>query len=183
MEYNQAQYPNALPGYLENPASRAFYHADLKNTLEGVVLNPKPEKQSGILEKVFSDKGKTLKGTVKALLNEIQLREALDSHLLRKIDQEISRQNTDLMQIADVKTDYSPDLARYISKTRIQLENNVLELEKEKRKEYLECWRDLMFLKKYLLASLKDYWDMTQKRKLLSHDLSELTKNKNPEGR
>ena len=60
---------------------------------------------------------------------------------------------------------------------------DMLELEKEKRKEYLECWRDLMFLKKYLLASLKDYWDMTQKRKLLSHDLSELTKNENPEGR
>jgi len=59
----------------------------------------------------------------------------------------------------------------------MQLENNVLELEKEKRKEYLECWRDLMFLKKYLLSSLKDYWDLIKKRDVLSHDFTELTKN------
>ena len=30
---------------------------------------------------------------------------------------------------------------------------------KEKRQEYLSCWKDLMSLKKYLLSSLKDYWN------------------------
>ncbi len=183
MEYKSSQYSNAFPGYLENSVSRPFYHADLKNTLEGVVLKPQPEKPKGILEKVFCDKGKTLKGTVKALLNEIQLRETLDSHLLNKIDDEICRQHTDLMQLKTLKVHYSPYLAKDINKTKMQLENNVLELEKEKRKEYLECWRDLMFLKKYLLTSLKDYWDLTNKRNILSYDLSELTKNENSEGR
>lgn len=182
MEYKTSQYSNVFPGYLENSVSRPFYHTDLKNCLEGVVLKPQPEKQNNLLEKVFSDKSKTQKGTVKALLNEIQLRETLDSHLLKKVDDEICRQHTDLMQLTNLKVQYSLDLTKNLNKTKMQLENNVLELEKEKRKEYLECWRDLMFLKKYLLTSLKDYWDLTQKRNVLSYDLSELTKNENTQG-
>lgn len=40
-------------------------------------------------------------------------------------------------------------------------------LEQEKRKEELECWRDLMFLKKYLLSSLKEYWDLVKRGEVL----------------
>ena len=173
MEYKSSQYSNAFPGYLENSVSRPFYHTDLKNSLEGVVLKPQPEKQKGILEKVFSDKGKTLKGTVKALLNEIQLRETLDSHLLKKIDDEICTQNTYLLHLKDLKVQYSFELAKNVSKSKSQIESKVLELEREKRQEQLECWRDLMFLKKYLLTSLKDYWELTKKREVLECDFSE----------
>ena len=56
----------------------------------------------------------------------------------------------------------------------MQFENVILELEKEKRKEYLECWRDLMFLKKYLLSAFKEYWDLIKKREVLSCNISEL---------
>jgi hypothetical protein len=48
-----------------------------------------------------------------------------------------------------------------LNSTKMQLQNRVLEQEQEKRKEYLECWRDLMFLKKYLFIALKDYWDLS----------------------
>ena len=64
-----------------------------------------------------------------------------------------------------------------MSKVKMEFENNILELEKEKRKEYLECWRDLMFLKKYLLAAFKEYWDLIKKREVLSCDVSELLNN------
>jgi hypothetical protein len=182
MEYNQLQYPNACPGYLENQSPRPFYHTALGNTLEGITLKATPEKETGTLERFFSDKTRTQKATVRALLDEIKLRETLDSHLITKMDDEICRQHTDLMQLDNVKAHYSPDLAKGIAKTRLQLESNVLELEKEKRKEYLECWQDLMFLKKYLLTSLKDYWDLVKKRSLLSYDPTELTKNEASQG-
>ena len=42
--------------------------------------------------KVFSDKSKTSKATVKALLNEIELRENLDTHLLNRINEDICGQ-------------------------------------------------------------------------------------------
>ncbi|MFC1692005.1 hypothetical protein ACFL1R_00695 [Candidatus Latescibacterota bacterium] len=65
-----------------------FYHTDLKNTLETIVSKEKPEKIR-LVEKLFSDKSKTSKATVKALLNEIELRENLDSHLLGSINEDI----------------------------------------------------------------------------------------------
>ena len=173
MPYKNSEYSNVLPGYLENtPKPRPFYHSDLRESLENIVLKEGSEKEKGILERVFSDKSKTLKATVKALLNEIELRERLNSHLLYKIDDEICEQHTDLMQLENLKVHYIFDRFMEVKNKKNQLEDNVLELEKEKRKEYVECFRDLMFLKKYLLTSLKDYWDLVKKRDLLSSDLS-----------
>jgi hypothetical protein len=182
MEYNQLQYPNASPGYLENQPSRPFYHTDLRNTLEGITLKTTPERKYDGLGNIFSDKARTSKAAVKALLDEIRLRENLDSYLLNRIDEEICGQHTKLMGLDNLKTHYSPDLAKDTNKRRSQLESSVLELEKEKRKEYLECWRDLMFLKKYLLSSLKDYWNIVKKRDLLSYPGSYLLQNENTKG-
>lgn len=181
MEYRNKEYSSVLPGCLENPVLKIkpFYHSDLKNSLENIVFNKESEKEKGILERVFSNKSKTLKASVKAQFNEVELRETLNSHLLKKIDDEICRQNTYLMRLEDLKSHYLPDVSKAVNKTKMQLENNVLELEKEKRKEYLECWRDLMFLKKYLLSSLKDYWDLIKKREVLGQDINMLTKNEN----
>ena len=184
MTLRNFEYSKALSDNQENSILklRPFYHSDLKNNLEGIVFKEGPEKEKGTLEKLFSDKSKTLKATVKALLDEIKLRESLDSHLLSKIDDEICRQHTHLLQLKNLRVHYSFDMFREINNLKMQLENNVLELEKEKRKEYLECWRDLMFLKKYLLTSLKDYWDLIKKRDMLSCNLSELIKNENSKG-
>lgn len=168
-------YSNAFPSNSEDSVliRKPFYHSDIKNSLEGVVFKEKPEKEKGLLEKLFSDKTKTLKATVKALLDEIKLRESIDSHLLNKIDEDICRQHTHLMQIKNHKVHYSFDLFMEIKKMILQIEDKVIDLEKEKRNEYLECWRDLMFLKKYLLSSLKEYWDLVKKRDLLEGDFSE----------
>ncbi len=180
MEYNNIQYPNTFPGYLGNQSSKPFYHTNLQNNLEGISLKVEPQKQKNPLERIFSDKATTSKATVRALLDEIKLRESLDSHLLKTIDDEICSQNTELMGLDNVKANYAPpELAKYMNKRRSHLESNVLELEREKRKEYLECWRDLMFMKKYLLTSLKDYWDLAKKRNLLSYDVSHLLQNEN----
>jgi hypothetical protein len=170
-EYIKSPYLHAFP-HLEKSSPRAFYHTDLMTNLEGVVLTAQSEKNKSVLERLLSDKTKTLKATIKALFDEISLRENLDSHILKKIDDDICRQHTYLMQTKNLKLQYSPDLAKNVYKQRMQLEDNVLELEKEKRSEYLECWRDLMFLKKYLLSSLKDYWDLIKKKQMLSYDAS-----------
>jgi len=164
---------NSLSGNSELKL-KPFYHTDLTNNLEGIVFKAEPEKDEGILEKVFSDKSKTLKATVKALLNEIELRENLNLHLLNIIDDETCRQNTQLIPLKRLRAHYSFELYKEINDLKVHIEDNVLELDKEKRKEYLECWRDLMFLKKYLLVALKDYWDLIKKREVLEGDFSGL---------
>jgi hypothetical protein len=84
-------------------------------------------------------------------------------------------------QVKYMKGGYSIEQEREKKKLNSKFENNVLELEKDKRKEYLECWRDLMFMNKYLLSALKDYWDLTKRRSALGYDLNNLTENENSE--
>ncbi len=182
MEYDKLKYPNAWPTYLENQQAKPFYHTNLKDSLEGITLTLGPAKQYGGLETIFSDRARTSKATVKAILDDIRKREYLDSNLLNKIDYEICSQHTALMGLENVKLRYSPDLAEYMNKRKSHLESNVLGLEEEKRKEYLECWRDLMFLKKYLLSALRDYWDIAKKRDLLSYPGSQPLENENIKG-
>jgi hypothetical protein len=176
--YNPYQFENVFPSYRENqPADankKAFFHTNLESTLENIKLEEKSIKEKGLLEKAFTDKSKTSKAGVKAMLEEIKLRESLNSHLLNKIDDGISKQNTELLQLDNIRYPGSFDFEEEIKKKKIQFKDSILELEKEKRKEYLECWKDLMFLKKYLLSSLKDYWNHARKRDVLEGDIGEL---------
>ena len=170
MEYKLPNYASAFPSYLENSVlkPRNFYETGMEESLESIVLNKEPEKEKGLVDKVFSDKGRTLKATVKALFNEIITREKLDSELLKKIDSEICNADSYLEQIHFLtKRQYTPDLELAFSRRRTQLEARTLELEKEKRHEYHECWKDLMFLKRYLLSALKDYWNIGGRRSFL----------------
>jgi hypothetical protein len=184
MEYKKSEYVNALPNYLENSylQIKPFYHTDLKYSLEKTVLMEEPERETGLLERVFSDKSKNLKATIKALFNEILLREKLNSHLLNKVDDDICSQHTYMANLKNLSVHYSPDLSREMNNTKMQIEGKVLDLEKEKRKEYLECWRDLMFLKRYLFMALKDYWDLSKKRNVLGYDLNNLAENDKGKG-
>jgi len=161
------KYPNTVstsPGKYGR-TSIPFTHKELKKSLEVIIT--KPKQKSSPLENMFSDKAKTLKSSVNAILEEIKLREDLNVYQTKKIDSEICRQHTELMQLDNLKDHYPFNLTKDISETKANIETNVLELEKEKRKEGLECWRDLMFLKKYLMVSLKDYWELDRKRGVL----------------
>ena len=170
MEYQNSSCNDALPSYLDNPTlkPRNFYETGLEQGLENIVMDKEPEREKGLVDKVFSDKSRTLKATVKALFNEILTREKLDSELLKKIDSEICKTDTYLEQIRSVtKKQYTHDLELAFSRRRTQLETRVLDLEKEKRHEYHECWKDLMFLKRYLLSALKDYWNIGGRKSFL----------------
>ncbi|MDP1854234.1 MAG: hypothetical protein Q8L26_08560 [Candidatus Omnitrophota bacterium] len=171
MEYKISEYASVMPGYRQDSVlkPRPFYHTGFKETLERIVLNEEPQKERGIVDKVFSDKGRTLKETIKALFNEIQTRERLDHILLSDINEDMCRQHSSFEQVKSImRFNYSTDFLDYFSKAKMQIEDKVLDLEKEKRKEYLECWKDLMFLKKYLLSALKDYWNASSSKSFLN---------------
>jgi len=184
MDYTRNNYINIMPSYLENPVlkPRPFYHTGFEDSLESIVLKEDSKTETGILERVFSDKSKNLKATVKALFNEILLRERIDLFLLYKIDADIFKQNSYIEQLKVVAGhSYALELLKDLSTTRMKLESNVLDLEREKRKEYLECWRDLSFLKKYLLSALKDYWDLSKRTDALLYDSASPGENENRE--
>ncbi len=74
-----------------------FYSTSLRNNLEDLLCKSQAKGRDDVLERIFSDKTKTLKSTAKALLDEIKLRESLHFFLNNKIDYEISRQNAEIV--------------------------------------------------------------------------------------
>jgi hypothetical protein len=155
---------NALNDFDSTP----FLHMELNEGLESILIEEKPEKKKSSLEAVFADKSKTSKAGVKALLSEIKLRQLLNLHLMNNIDNDISKQNSQLMQLENISYPSSMEFSEDINQKSTRLKENILELQREKRKEYLECWKDLMLLKKYLQVSLKEYWNHAKKRDVLS---------------
>jgi len=69
----------------------------LRNNIEALLYKSPAQGQGYVLERIFSDKTKTLKSTAKTLLDEIKLREYLNSLTINRIDYEISRQNTEIL--------------------------------------------------------------------------------------
>ena len=164
-------YPKIVTTYSGDSRKKAtpFAHKELKKSLEAIVSAPEPSPRRPVLEEMFSDKSRTLKASVNALLEEIQLREELQTSHFKKMNNEICRQHTELMQLENIIDCHPFDLTGDVDEAKSRIKSNVLELEREKRQEGLECWRDLMFLKKYLMGSLKDYWELSRKRGVLGH--------------
>lgn len=157
--------------YRETSQRKPFYHSDLKKTLEGIVFEKPSEKKTDALERIFSDKTRTLKAGVKALLDEIETREELDQHLIGKIDGEIGQQRQSLLDLKMLEDGNYFTTVEEARSLKADVEDRLLNLEQEKRKEEMECWRDLMFLKKDLMVSLKEYWDLVKRGEVLGDRL------------
>lgn len=171
MESKDYEYRSIMPSYLGNSVlqPRPFYHTGMEQGLEKIVFDETPEIKKDDIGKVFSDKSRILKSTVKALFNEIMLREQLDSFLLYAMNKDICRQHNYLESLKELnRFNYSHELLKDFHDAKMKIEDSVLGLKKEKRKEYLECWKDLMGLKKYLLSALKDYWNTSNRGSFLS---------------
>jgi len=167
---------NVISGYLENarllestPDSSAY-----SLSLDSLFDTPNHGANPGSLEGIFHDKAKTQKTTVKALLDELKIRQNLSKSLLDRIDEEICEQHTEIMGVEHRQRGYVTDGLEDLEKLKLKVEDRVLELQREKRKEYVECWRDMMLMKNYLLSSLKEYWEIARKRDALSLDLGAL---------
>ena len=149
---------------------RNFYETGLEESLEKIVLDDEPVlADQGSADRVFTDKSKTLRATIKALFNEILTREMLNYVLLKKIDSDMCKAGAYLEGIRVLtRRDYSRQFTD-LDRRRTQIESRVMDLEKEKRQEYLACWKDLGQLKKYVLSSLKDFWDLRGKSSFMEY--------------
>ncbi len=173
----QNQYRSVIPSYLDNPIlkPRNFYETGFEESLEKIVLNDEPQTEGGLVERVFTDRSRTLKSMIKALFNEVLTREHLNSALLKDIDSALCKTGSYLEQIREMtRRQYTPDLEIALSRRRTQLESRLMDLDKEKRQEHLTCWKDLAYLSKGLLVALKDYWDFSLKAGFMNQENPEL---------
>ena len=152
--------------------NKPFYHSEFESGLEKIALE-QPEAEGDVLERVFNVRTKSLKATIRALLKEIQIREHLDIHLISQIEKQKSQLNTQIINLHLDKARYMGPFKDQIYVMRTQLRNSMLELDRQKRAEYLQCWHDLLGLKRELLIALREFWDLTKNKEILLEDLNE----------
>ena len=115
-----ATYPDIVStpySYTSKPDT-PFNHEELKKSLEEIVSNPKSETDNSPLENMFSDKSKSLKASVNALLEEIKLREGINTYQLKRIEYEVCQQHTRLMQLDNLNDHHPSDLTKYNDETK-----------------------------------------------------------------
>jgi len=155
MEYRKLEYSNTSPKRLEGRLVN-YLKADYKEI----------DDSKDVAEMIFTDRTGSLKSTVKELLAEIERRENLHTNLNSRVGEDISKCG-EYLQKVKFWTDrpYNPDTN--FLRRKSNLEQQIFSLEEQKRTEDLTCWRDLMFLRKYLMVALKDYWKLTKCRNVL----------------
>ncbi len=69
MKPENSNYIEVFPNYRDNIEEKQipFYHTDLSSIIENIDFKEKPEKNKNILEKLFTDKSKTLKATLEEI--------------------------------------------------------------------------------------------------------------------
>ena len=146
------------------------FHPGSKKSLGKIVSEIKTTKGMKIIDRLFLDKAKTLKATVNALLEEVENRRNLNHSLVDEIDREKAVINSDLIHLNNLRVHYDLERDRERNKSKLKLEDKAQRLGEEKRREDVDCWRDMMFLKKYLMSALREYWDVVKRRELLEGD-------------
>jgi hypothetical protein len=131
-------------------------------------LFSKNRPKKSLLEQIISDKTKILKSTITELLSEITQRELINTYISDKIDQKIFSQKNNLQILRQKGFGYAFDNLLTRQRLESQIEDSIQDLEQEKRKERVECWCDLMNLKKDLLAAFREYWNLAKRRELLA---------------
>jgi len=151
-------------------------YPDLENTVLSILSTD--EQPSSALDEIFSNKTKVLKSTIKQLFNEVNLRFQVDKDIFQSITDDICVCYTFLEEVKlHVGRGYDMERVLSLMPRRSQLETQIFDLKKQKRTEALECWRDMMVLKKYLMMALSEYWKLSKRQQLLSSDLIEDMEN------
>lgn len=147
---------------------RPFFHSDFDKGLEDILFSEEVEQPRNVLDKLIFDKQKSLRSVARALFKEIRLREALNIHLLNKINKEICNVGNQISEIKLIgNINYS--VTRSEDKHKIMnLKTQIQNLEREKRVEYLSCWRDLMILKKDFLNVMREYWELNRRQSMMA---------------
>ncbi len=112
----------------------------------------------------FFDKIERIRQVIVETIFEMKNRQRLNESFIQGIDSKIANMLHELKELKHWSLGNNPS----IETRRIHLEKEVLQLEKEKRINNLNCWRDLLLLKKDLREALSEYKTLMRFKEILS---------------
>jgi hypothetical protein len=116
--------------------------------------------------------------TVEDILGSLYERVSLKYENLQQLDYQACQLKTRLMALEQWRWGLNPQMER----VRIGIEHEILDTDSEKRREEVECWRDVTRLKTELRESLREFSQEKQKNALITGDTASPWTYKNSAG-
>ena len=125
-------------------------------SLDETFFKPSIDEEESIdsltLDSFFTDKLELNELHVSGLVSQIYKRNDIKNENLYRIDKDMMKCQNKIFEIEHLPKWYNKN----ITNTRNTLEKEILDLEKEKRSEYVSWWRDLVLIKKDLINTIKE---------------------------
>ena len=144
------------------PEKHPIHYVDLNEKIIEPPIDEEPDNQITI-DSFFQDRVTLNRMHVSSLVSQITRRNNLQKDNLYKIEKDMMKCQAQLFEIEHVPRWYNANITR----TRNMLEKEILALEKEKRAEYVSCWRDLVLVKRDLIGALKEFKSTEQRQELV----------------
>jgi hypothetical protein len=120
-----------------------------------------------LINTFFSDKVAILRAGLENILSQIEERKRIKERNLLSIRKDMCKCQSYLMEIESLANVlYSRGIN--MGRRRTNLDGQMFSLKKDLRSEELSYWRDLAFLKKEFMGTLKDYQAAKKRKELLS---------------
>jgi len=120
-----------------------------------------------LINTFFTDKVTILRATLENIVSQISERRSIKERNVVNIRKDMCKCQSYLLEIeALTKLLYRHDIS--MGRRRTNLDGQMFSLKKDLRSEELSYWRDLVFLKKEFMESLKEYQAAKKRRELLS---------------
>ena len=129
--------------------------------------NQTSKNSNDLINTFFSDKVAIVRATLENILSQIEERKRIKQRNLSAISKDMCKCQSYLLEIeALTKLLYTHDIS--MGRRRTNLDGQMFSLKKDLRSEELSYWRDLVFLKKEFMESLKEYEAAKKRKELLS---------------
>ncbi len=115
------------------------------------------------IDSFFKDKLELNNLHVSSLISQIYKRNDIKKENLYRIDKNMMKCQSEIFEIEHVPKWYNKN----ITTTRNTLEKQILDLDKEKRAEYVSWWRDLVLVKRDLINTFKEFKSSENRQSLI----------------
>lgn len=129
--------------------------------LSGSTLEPDP------LEELVSHRSAVLKAQMEGLAAQLYERRKIHEGNLNRINYDVVKTDTELMKIDDLTHGFRLNVDKELSKKEQSLEQDLLNLERQRRDEDVSFWKDQVLLKKELIELAGPYTAARAREKIL----------------
>lgn len=160
MKYSKKDYDESI---MDGYSSQLNYISPEKP----VSLDVKPGLQKDkILNQVFKSRLDTVRITLFDILYEIHNRSALDETLANRLNEDICRLRTKLLELESWQVGSN----KAVDSKRGTIEDKIHDLEMELRHRDIKRWQDVSPLKKELRDTFREYSDIVRKIRIIGND-------------